>query len=87
METSVMMHYHPELVKLETAGNGASVPFNIDGLNNKVGWVPRNWAKTTQDTGVGDPRLATAEKGKAFADVVTDKIAKLFEELVYKSIY
>jgi creatinine amidohydrolase len=87
METSVMMYYHPEWVKLETAGDGAGTPFNIEGLNNKVGWMPRNWAKTTKDTGVGDPRKATAEKGKVFAGVVTDKIAKLFEELVHKSIY
>lgn len=87
METSVMMHYHPEVVNLETAGDGASNPFNIESLNNKVGWIPRNWAKTTTDTGVGDPRKSTAEKGRIFADVVTDKIAKLFDELVNKTIY
>jgi len=87
METSVMMHYHPELVKLERAGSGESKPFNINGLNNKVGWVPRHWGETTKDTGVGDPRKATAEKGRIFAEIVTDKIAGLFEELVKKSIY
>lgn len=87
METSVMMHYHPELVNLETAGDGASQPFNIESLNNKVGWIPRNWAKTTADTGVGDPRKSTAEKGRIYANVVTDKIAILLDELVKKTIY
>ncbi|MDR3218544.1 MAG: creatininase family protein [Dysgonamonadaceae bacterium] len=87
METSVMMHYHPELVQLDKAGDGASTPFNLEGLNNKVGWVPRHWGKTTKDTGVGDPRKSTAEKGRLFAEIVTDKIAKLFEELATKSIY
>ena len=87
METSVMMHYHPELVHLETAGDGASTPFNIEGLNNKVGWIPRHWDKITQDTGVGDPRKATAEKGKRYAEAVTDKIAKLISDLVKKPLY
>lgn len=84
METSVMMHYHPGLVNLETAGNGASKPFNIESLDNKIGWIPRNWAKTTIDTGVGDPEKSSAEKGKIFAEAVTGKIARLFDELVNK---
>ena len=87
METSIMMHYHPDLVRLERAGDGAFTSFNIAGLNNKVGWIPRQWDKTTQDTGVGDPRKATAEKGKRFADVITDKIAQLMSDLVKKRIY
>lgn len=87
METSVMMHYHPDLVDLSTAGDGASIPFNIESLNNKVAWMPRNWRKTTEDTGVGDPRKSTAEKGRTFANIVTDKLAKLFDELVNKPLY
>jgi creatinine amidohydrolase len=87
METSVMMYYHPELVNLETAGDGASRLFNIESLNNKVGWIPRNWAETTADTGVGNPGKSSAAKGKIFAEVVTDKIARLFDELVNKTIY
>jgi creatinine amidohydrolase len=87
METSVMMHYHPELVRLERAGTGASTPFNIEGLNKKIGWAPRQWDKTSQDPGVGDPRKATAEKGKRYAEAITDKIAKLMNDLVTQSIY
>lgn len=87
METSVVMYYHPELVDMESAGNGESRPFNIESLNRKIGWVPRNWAKTTIDTGVGNPSKASIEKGKRYADVVTDKIAMLFNELVNKTLY
>ncbi|MDR2682342.1 MAG: creatininase family protein [Dysgonamonadaceae bacterium] len=87
METSVMMHYHPELVHLERAGAGVLTPFRIEGLNRKVGWTPRRWDKTTQDTGVGDPRRATAEKGKRYVEAVTDKIAQLMRDLVTQSIY
>jgi creatinine amidohydrolase len=87
METSVMMHYYPELVALETAGSGESRPFNIESLNKKVAWIPRNWAKTTVDTGVGNPSKASAAKGKRFAEAVTGKIALLFDELVNQRIY
>lgn len=86
-ETSVMMHYRPELVDLASAGSGESHPFNIKSLNEKVGWVPRNWSYASTDTGVGNPEKSTAEKGKKYADIVTTKIAKLFEELVTKSLY
>lgn len=87
METSVLMYYHPELVNLETAGDGHGKPFNIESLNNKVAWIPRNWAKVSADTGVGNPKRSSVEKGEKYAEVVTSKIAKLFEELVTKSIY
>jgi creatinine amidohydrolase len=87
METSLMMHYHPELVHFERAGDGASTRFAIEGLNKKIGWVPRRWDKTTKDTGVGDPRKATAEKGKRFAEAITDKIAKLMNDLVKIDLY
>ncbi|MDR2148427.1 MAG: creatininase family protein [Tannerella sp.] len=87
METSVILHYRPELVHLERAGLGESRPFNIESLNQKIGWMPRNWAKISDDTGVGNPLKATAEKGKRYADAVTDKVAYMFNELVNKSLY
>lgn len=55
-ETSVMMHYHPELVNLAEAGDGESKPFAIPSLNEKVGWAPRHWDKATVDSGVGNPQ-------------------------------
>lgn len=87
METSVMMHYRKELVNIKAAGNGQSKPFNIESLNNKVGWVPRDWAKSSIDTGVGNPEKSSAEKGSRYAEVATDKIAMLLNELVNKSLY
>ncbi|HBX45087.1 creatininase family protein [Limibacterium fermenti] len=87
LETSVMMHYRNELVNIQMAGKGESKPFNIESLNSKVGWVPRNWSKSTVDTGVGNPERSSPEKGGRYAEVVTDKIASLFNELVKKSLY
>lgn len=88
METSVMLHYHPELVlPLSEAGDGIAVPFAIEGLNDRTGWTPRNWAKTTKDTGVGNPKASTANKGQRYAEAVTDKISALLTELATKELY
>ncbi len=87
LETSVMMHYRPELVNLSVAGDGKHKPFNIPSLRNGVAWVPRNWALVSEDTGIGDPRKATSEKGKEYADAVTDKLADLFIELMNEDMY
>lgn len=87
VETSVMMHYHPELVDLSEAGSGAYKPFAVPALREKVAWIPRNWQRVSQDTGIGNPALSTAEKGKRFAEAVADKYAELFAGLVQGSIY
>lgn len=87
VETSVMMHYHPELVNPEEAGNGDYKRFASPMLNEKVAWIPRNWQRVSQDTGIGNPKLATAEKGKQYAEAVVKKYAQLFNELVKGDIY
>lgn len=81
LETSVMMYYHPELVDLSTAGSGASRTFASEELRRGTAWVPRNWARVSDDTGIGSPALATAEKGARFADAVTSRYAALIKEL------
>ena len=81
LETSVMMHYHPELVDLSRAGDGRARPFALKSLREGVAWVPRHWTKVTADTGIGDPRLSTADKGRRFATAVAEKYALLLHEL------
>lgn len=87
IETSVMMHYHPELVNLDEAGSGVSKPFASKSLNEKVAWIPRNWLKVTTDTGIGNPAKSTPEKGARFAAAVVAKYAALFSEIVKGEIY
>lgn len=87
IETSVMMYYHPELVNLDEAGNGASKPFAASSLREGIVWTPRNWAKVSADTGVGFPKLATAEKGERFITDVMKKLAVMLSELVKGNIY
>jgi creatinine amidohydrolase len=51
---------------MSVAGEGKRVPFAIETLNQPGVWTPRPWSASHPDTGSGDPRYATAEKGKAF---------------------
>lgn len=81
LETSVMMHYHPELVNLSEAGPGKANAFALPSLQQKVAWLPRHWTRVTADTGIGNPHLATAEKGRRFAEAVAAKYALLIKEL------
>ncbi|MBQ7443147.1 MAG: creatininase family protein [Bacteroidaceae bacterium] len=81
LETSVMMHYHPELVSLSLAGEGQAHAFALKGLRDKTAWLPRHWDRVSADTGIGDPRRATADKGRRFAEAVAGRYASLLAEL------
>ena len=81
LETSVMLHYHPEWVEMEIAGTGESKPFALSSLNDKIAWTPRNWLRVSQDTGIGNPMKATAEKGKRYAAEVTRRLVRLLTEI------
>ena len=80
IETSVMMHYHPELVRLEEAGEGRAKSFAIDALREGKVWMPRHWTLVTDDTGIGNPALSTAEKGRRFADACADGFAQFLKD-------
>lgn len=82
LETAAMMAIAPHLVlPLDEAGDGSAKTFKIKGL--KHGWVTaqRQWTQVSKDTGVGNPKMATPEKGRAFLDVVIKNVAGFFEEL------
>jgi creatinine amidohydrolase len=82
LETSVMMHLAPELVlPLDEAGDGSERKARIAGLRERWAWAPRPWTRVSADTGVGDPRAATPEKGAAFFAAVTERIAGFLVEL------
>ena len=82
METSVMLHASPELVlPLAQAGDGAARRPVIPGLREGWAWTPRPWTRISADTGVGDPRAATAEKGKRYAEMVTDRVGEFLAQL------
>ena len=62
-ETSVMLHYHPELVEMERAGDGRVTPGKIPSLEEKVGWMPRHWDEVSADTGSDAPRKRPLRRG------------------------
>ena len=82
LETSVMQHIAPSLVlPLSEAGPGHERRPVIAGLRERWAWTPRRWTRVTDDTGVGDPRAATADKGARFFGAVTERIAGFLVEL------
>jgi creatinine amidohydrolase len=88
METSIVMHYFPELVlPLREAGKGRAKKWKLKGLENQTAWSPRNWTQVSEDTGIGDPGKASAEKGKFFLDQITDQIGELMVELAKCDTY
>ncbi|MFZ5431719.1 MAG: creatininase family protein [Bacteroidota bacterium] len=82
METSLMLYLFPDLVlPLSEAGDGASKSINISAFQQKWAWTEREWSKVTRDTGVGNPRYATAEKGEKYFTYVTRQIAAMLKEV------
>ena len=87
LETSVMLHYYPEEVEMELAGEGRFHDFAIEGLNRKVAWAPRDWSQTTFDTGVGNPMKATAEKGRRYVEAIIPRIVDFITDFAFKDLY
>lgn len=82
LETSMMMKIAPELVlPLSEAGDGTERKFNIKGLREKLVWAPRDWKKATLDTGVGNPKFASADKGEKFLAELQTRIGEFLVEL------
>lgn len=87
METSLILHLAPRLaLPLSEAGDGSALKFNLTAVNEGWAWAERKWTKVTQDTGVGDPRKASAEKGKRYFEAVTKKVALFFQEVAKRNL-
>ena len=82
LETSVMMHLVPQLVRpLSEAGDGSARRFRVRALREGWAWAPRQWTQVTTDTGVGNPAAATREKGERYLAAATQRIAGFLTEL------
>jgi creatinine amidohydrolase len=87
METSVMMAFAPELVlPLSEAGPGTERRPRIRALRERWAWAPRRWTQVSDDTGIGNPKRATPEKGRRYVDEVTRKVADFLVELAEADI-
>jgi creatinine amidohydrolase len=77
----MVLHLRPELVDMKAAGAQPTAKFRLVGM--QAGWAraPRPWDKYTENSGAGDPRAATAEKGARFFEAVTRELATFLAEL------
>ena len=83
LETSLLLHLAPQWVApLHTAGPGAVTPSKLPAVTGTPGvWAPRDWAALTPDTGVGNPRAATAEKGRQIFEMLTAALTPVLIQL------
>ncbi len=77
LETAAIMHVAPNLVVTdrESWGDGHAKPSVFDGVRGGWAWLPRRWTQVTEDTGVGNPVAATAEKGETFVAQAVKRIS------------
>jgi len=82
METSLMLYLKPELVlPKKDWGEGKEKKNKIKAFSEGWVWAERKWSQISEDTGIGNPKEATKEKGKHFFKDVTEKMAELFVEI------
>jgi creatinine amidohydrolase len=81
VETSLGLAFFPDLMRPELADEGAARPTKFDAINR--GWVSitRPWHLATTNTGLGDPRAASADKGRRLMDILTERIGRFLVEL------
>jgi creatinine amidohydrolase len=69
------------LLRPELADDGAAAPTRFEAINR--GWVSitRPWHLVSKNTGLGDPKAATAEKGQQLMDLLVERLAQFLVEL------
>lgn len=82
METSLLLHLKPQLVlPKEKWGSGKEKKNKITAFSEGWVWTERKWSQVSEDTGIGNPKLATKEKGEKYFNSVTQKMGDLFYEI------
>lgn len=86
VETSLGLAYFPELLKPELADDGAAKPSRFEAIN--CGWVSitRPWHLVSANTGLGDPKLATAEKGRRLMDQLSVRLGDFLARLALEEM-
>jgi creatinine amidohydrolase len=81
LETSLGLAFFPELVRMEQADAGGGRPTRFEAINR--GWISitRPWHLATTNTGMGDPRAATADKGRRLMEIVVERLGDFLIEL------
>ncbi len=82
METSLILHLASELVlPKKDWGKGIEKKNKIKAFNDGWVWTERPWSKISEDTGIGNPKASTKEKGELFFNTICSKLGDLFLEI------
>ena len=80
-----MLHIAPQLVRMEAAEPRANVPTfdwaEADLLRSSRASLFRTMKQATPSGAFGEPRGATAEKGKQITDIVCDALVAILRDL------
>lgn len=81
LETSVALALFPGLVEMEQAKDGHAAPFRFPALEQ--GWLrtSRNFARLNDHCAAGDPRAATADKGRRYLEIVYERVSGFLVDL------
>jgi creatinine amidohydrolase len=81
VETSLGLAFFADLLHPELADDGAAKPSRLQAINR--GWISitRPWHLVSANTGLGDPRAATADKGRRLMDVLVERLGDFLVEL------
>jgi len=80
-ETSVALALFPEKVHMEKAARPQEAELRLKSLRTGYVTFIRPWNRVSDNTGVGDPTRATAEKGRKLVDVFVERVAAFLKEL------
>lgn len=82
METSLMLYFTPHLVSpLHEAGDGKEKKHRIKAFSEGWVWAERKWSQISADTGTGNPKKATAQKGERYFRAITAKMGDFMIKL------
>ena len=81
VETSLGLAFFKDLLRPELADNGAARPSRFEAINR--GWISitRPWHLVSANTGLGDPKAATADKGSRLMAVLVERLGDFLIEL------
>lgn len=84
LETSLMLHFRPETVRLELAVREIPEPYSnyrgTDLLGSSPVVAPDRWADRSRSGVTGDPLVATPQQGARFAEAIAARLGAFLQE-------
>ena len=80
-ETSVALALFPEKVRMDRAAKARDSELKLNSLKAPYIAFMRPWNYVSDNTGLGDPTKATAEKGRKLVEIFLDRISTFLKEL------